>query len=69
MADEVWRLGVQGLLEAYQRGATDPLEVVGCLLDRIHKINPNINAIVTLHEEAVLKEPRPKRRLSPRATP
>ena len=61
MADEVWRLGVQGLLKAYQRGATDPLEVVGCLLDRIHKINPNINAIVTLHEEAVLKEAAAKK--------
>ena len=61
MADEVWKLGVQGLLEAYQRGATDPLEVIGCLLDRIHKINPKINAIVTLHEEAVLKEATAKK--------
>jgi len=61
MAEEVWKLGVQGLLEAYQRGATDPLEVMGCLLDRIHKINPKINAIVALHEEAVLKEATAKK--------
>jgi aspartyl-tRNA(Asn)/glutamyl-tRNA(Gln) amidotransferase subunit A len=61
MADEVWKLGVQGLLEAYQRGATDPLEVVGCLLNRIHKINPKINAIVTLNEEAALNEAKAKK--------
>lgn len=61
MADEVWKLGVQGLLGAYQKGETDPLEVMGCLLDRIHKINPKINAIVTLDEEAVLKEAMAKK--------
>ena len=61
MADELWRLGVQGLLEAYKKGATDPFEVVRSLLGRIREVNPKINAIVTLDEEAVLNEAASKK--------
>ncbi len=47
-ADEPWRLGVAGLADRLGRREVSPLEVLEDTLARIERINPAINAIVSM---------------------
>jgi amidase len=46
------------LAALYRARKVSPLEVMGAVLDRIEKVNPRINAIVTLARESALREAR-----------
>lgn len=51
MDDIPWRDGVAALTSAYAARTLSPVEIVELCLDRIARINPAINAIVTLDAE------------------
>jgi len=46
------------LLARYRRGRAPPLDVVEALLQRIDRVNPRVNAIVTLARESALADAR-----------
>ena len=46
------------LVALYRARKTSPLEVMRALLDRIDRVNPRVNAIVTLARESALSEAR-----------
>jgi aspartyl-tRNA(Asn)/glutamyl-tRNA(Gln) amidotransferase subunit A len=48
---ELWQRSAVKILDGYKRGEYSPVEVVDSVLDRIEKINPLVNAIVTLDVE------------------
>jgi aspartyl-tRNA(Asn)/glutamyl-tRNA(Gln) amidotransferase subunit A len=48
---ELWQQPAAEIVEGYKRGEWSPVEVVNSILDRIEKINPLINAIITLDVE------------------
>src|SRR5207344_602180 len=45
-----WQLSATALATAYARGDTSPLEVLDAVLERIARLNPQLNAIATLDE-------------------
>lgn len=55
MIDICWKSGVELAYDIRKRRVS-PVEVVGAYLDRIQKINPLINAIVTLTEDLAMSE-------------
>jgi len=48
---ELWQQPAVEIVERYNRGECSPVEVLNSVLDRIEKINPLINAIITLDVE------------------
>jgi len=48
---QLWKLGVRALGKAYRRGETDPVEVTRCLVERIGRIDPTLNAFARLAPE------------------
>ena len=44
----LWMLGAQELLQGYRSGTFSPPDVLDSILDRADRINPIINAIVTV---------------------
>lgn len=52
---EVWEMNAEEMLEAYRRKELSPREAVSAFLERIDKINPSLNAVVTLNEEEALR--------------
>ena len=46
------------LVALYRARKTSPLEVLRAVLDRIDRVNPRVNAIVTLARESALSETR-----------
>jgi aspartyl-tRNA(Asn)/glutamyl-tRNA(Gln) amidotransferase subunit A len=54
--DEIpWRRGIGALTKAYGDGSLSPIEVLQSCLNRIEKINPAINAIVTVDGAGALE--------------
>lgn len=51
MKDFCWSSGLE-IIKAIKNKEASPVEILECYLDRIEKINPQINAIVTLTEES-----------------
>ncbi|MBP1930917.1 amidase [Ammoniphilus resinae] len=51
---DILKLDIAGLSKAYVEKQLSPLEVTRCLLDRIEKVNPKVNAFVTLLEEEAI---------------
>lgn len=49
---EWWRLGVGELAAAFARGETDPLEVVGCYLERIGRLDQELNSYTVVAPDA-----------------
>ncbi len=45
---DLWRLDVVDLAEAYRSGRVDPVDVIETCFERIRAIDPRLNAIVTL---------------------
>lgn len=45
---ELWQKSAATIIDGYRRGECSPIEVVDSVIGRIEKINPRINAIVTL---------------------
>ena len=48
---ELWQRSADKIVDGYKCGDCSPIEVVDSVLDRIERINPLINAIVTLDVE------------------
>jgi len=48
---ELWQRSADEIIDGYKCGECSPVEVVDSILDRIERINPLINAIVTLDVE------------------
>ena len=48
MADELWWMTAEELAAAIRARAVSPVEVVEAMLARIERLNPQLNAIVTL---------------------
>ncbi|HSF95669.1 MAG TPA: amidase, partial [Thermohalobaculum sp.] len=48
----LWELDATGLAEAFRRGESDPAEALGEFRARIERIDPALNAFVTLNEAA-----------------
>ena len=44
---ELWQRCATEIIDGYKRGEFSPVEVVDSVLDRIEKINPLLNAIIT----------------------
>jgi len=53
---ELFWMSAEELLKAYKRKKLSPLEVTRALLERVEKVNPKINAIVTLNPEEAIKK-------------
>ena len=51
MSTELWQKSASELTTGYASGHWSPVEVVDAILERIEKVNPLINAIVTLDSE------------------
>src|SRR5580700_2003542 len=51
MRTELWQCSANELAAKYQSGVCSPVEVLESVLQRIDKVNPRINAIVTLDIE------------------
>jgi aspartyl-tRNA(Asn)/glutamyl-tRNA(Gln) amidotransferase subunit A len=49
-------LSVRTLTQAYRNRSLSPVEVLAACLDRVHALNPLLNALVTLTEEAARRE-------------
>lgn len=49
---ELWRLSATRLCAAFGRGEATPSEYLECLLARIERLNPRINALVCLNPQA-----------------
>ncbi len=54
--NELSRLSLSGLLDAYRRGHTDPVEVVALTFGQIDAVNGAINALYDLRREAAVAE-------------
>src|SRR5262252_5430675 len=48
---ELWQRSADKIIDGYKKRECSPVEVVDSVLDRIERINPLINAIVTLDVE------------------
>lgn len=57
-ADELCRLGVTALTDAYAQGALSPVEVATAALDRAEQINPRFNAFTFIDREGALAAAR-----------
>ena len=61
-APDLWRLGVAELGGAFARGQVSPVTALETCLARIERLNPTLNAVVTLNpaalEEACASERR-----------
>ena len=53
-ADELCRLGVVALTEAYAKGTISPVEVTAAALDRAEEINPRFHAFTFIDREGAL---------------
>ena len=54
MSDEIWRLGVCETALSIREGNYTCSEVVGAAVERLHKINPQLNAVsVDLSQKAL----------------
>jgi len=51
MSTELWQKSASELTTGYASGQWSPVEVIDAILERIEKVNPLINAIVTLDSE------------------
>jgi len=51
----ILKLDIASLSKAYREKEISPLEVTRCLLNRIEKVNPKVNAFVTLLEEDAIE--------------
>lgn len=56
-ADIHWMSAVE-LLSAYRSRELSPVEVTGAILERIDKVNPEVNAIVTLTSDLAMEQAR-----------
>src|SRR5438046_10758447 len=66
--DELCWTPASELAGLIRRRKVSPVEVVGAVLDRIAKVNPKLNAFVTLTAEAALREARVAERALTRRT-
>ena len=64
MSDEIWRLGVCETALSIREGNYTCSEVVGAAVERLHKINPKLNAVsVDLSQEALEQASEADRKL------
>ena len=59
-AQELWLLGAIELIKAYKNRSLSPVDVVTSHLERISKLNPQINAFHLLMEETALLSAKKK---------
>ena len=55
MTTDVTQLSASQLIDLYRSGAASPVEVTTAVLDRIAKLNPQINAFCVVDEQAALQ--------------
>jgi Asp-tRNA(Asn)/Glu-tRNA(Gln) amidotransferase A subunit family amidase len=60
MSDEIVYLSAVELAARFRAGKLSPVEVIGALTERIKRLNPKLNAFVTLDLENALKEAKVK---------
>ncbi|WP_353194238.1 amidase [Pusillimonas noertemannii] len=58
MSDETCYLSISELTQAYTKGELSPLEVAKQTLERLHSVEPFINAFSQLNEETTLEQAR-----------
>ena len=64
MSDEIWKLGVCETALSIREGNYTCSEVVGAAVERLHKINPKLNAVsVDLSQEALEQASEADRKL------
>ena len=49
--DSLWKLNAKKLIELLHKKEISPLEILDANINRIHAVNPDINAVVTLCKE------------------
>ena len=57
-APDLWTLSATELARAYRDGTATPVDALASLLSRIDKVNPAVNAIVTLDRDGALMQAR-----------
>ncbi|NEJ22077.1 amidase [Rhizobium leguminosarum] len=62
MNADLWKLNAATLSRAFSLGELSPAEVVDSIVDRIEKVNPKLNAIVTLDRGGALEAARQSER-------
>ncbi|HWV51494.1 amidase [Pseudorhodoplanes sp.] len=55
---ELWALSAAELASAYREGRATPADVLAAILARIERVNPSVNAVVTLDQEGAAKQAR-----------
>ena len=57
-APDLWTLSATELARAYRDGTATPVDALAAILSRIDKVNPAVNAIVTLDRDGALMQAR-----------
>jgi Asp-tRNA(Asn)/Glu-tRNA(Gln) amidotransferase A subunit family amidase len=55
LIDEITSLDATGLAAGIRTGELSPVEVMRAHLERIHRLNPDLNAIVTMLDQGLLR--------------
>lgn len=52
--EQLWALGARNLVDGYRSGAFSPVEALTAILARVERVNPLINAVVTLDRQGAM---------------